>query len=167
MSVILHQNKYENFLLYLSFNKPFYIPISAEAITYIESKVITEILEKKKIIIRSKNIYTFSIRILDKNDPNTPKNIIMMSNKCGEFKFSHAFCTRDNINENEPLYKEVINLILKCIKLYFEKYYKKVKPEDYEAFLKQLDLNYLYSLPFPSLVPYGHISNNVVCILKK
>ncbi len=156
----------KKFQLYLSFSKHFYIPVSLEVISYIESKVITEILEKKKIITNSNSTYILSVKVSEKNYPNYPKDITIWDRKSGDYKLNGAVCSRDNINENEPLNKEIINLVLRCLKLFFEKYFKKVKPEDYEAFLKQIDLNYLYSLPFPSTVPQECFSGDVVYMPK-
>ncbi|RAJ05509.1 hypothetical protein LX64_02669 [Chitinophaga skermanii] len=56
----------------------------------------------------------------------------------------------DFIRDSEEPQLETIELMYRAIKLFVTSTYKKVKPEFIDALWREVDLNYLLSLPYPA-----------------
>ncbi|MBS1636809.1 MAG: hypothetical protein JST26_12910 [Bacteroidetes bacterium] len=141
------------FQLYVSFSKDFYIPISENVISYIEDKVVKELLYEGLASAGSRQGIVFTIHVSDSNYPNSPKDIVLWDKKGANNKLYGAVCSRDNINESRKQNEELINLIIHCVELFIEKYYKKIIRKQIERFKRTVDFQYLYQIPFPSEVP--------------
>jgi len=139
----------DKFQLYISQDKDFYIPISPSVITYIQNKIVTDLLIEKNIIINTKWIYIYTIRLSKTVFVDSSPRIVLYERVSGLKKLCGAIISRDVINENNSLNVELINAIISCVKLFFINNFKSFSEHDFENFNKSIDYDFLYKQDFP------------------
>lgn len=139
----------DKFQLYLSQDKEFYIPISPLVIEYLKEKIVMELLKDNKIILETKWVYIFTIKVSKTNFIDSVPRILLYERVSGLKKLCGAIISRDVINESKKLNEELINAIVSSLKLFFLSNFKKLKENNFDDFSKSIDYNFLFELEFP------------------
>jgi hypothetical protein len=139
----------DKFQLYLSQDKEFYIPISPLVIEYLKEKIVMELLKDNNIILETKWVYIFTIKVSKTNFIDSVPRILLYERVSGLKKLCGAIISRDVINESKNLNEELINAIVSSLKLFLLSSFKKLKENNFDDFSKSIDYNFLFELEFP------------------
>jgi len=141
-------------------------PVSYKVREYLESFIIKNVLEKKKIIIGSKWRVDLTLAFCIetsryKSDyiymPKTPQTVTKEGVKIYE-----ALIPLKLIKEAENQYLKTIELMYEAITIFFKTAYKKITQDLMSELWKNIDLDYLLSLPYPApLVEQKYITDLV------
>jgi hypothetical protein len=129
-------------------------PISYKIREYFEKFLSDNVLEKKKIIIGGKWTIYLSMLFVEEGARYTLKEVYMAKGSrtisAEAVKLYEILIPLKCIQEAKNPLLETIELMYEAIKIFITTTYKKVTPELMDELWKEVDLEYLLSLPYPA-----------------
>lgn len=131
-------------------------PISYKTREYFEQFLSDAVFEKKKIIIGGKWTIFLSMLFVEEGARFTLRDVYMAKGartiSADAIKIYEILIPLICIQEAENPLLKTVELMYEAIKKFLTTTYKKVTPELMDELWKQVDLDYLLSLPYPALL---------------
>ena len=129
-------------------------PISYKIREYFEQFLLQNVLEKKNIIVGGKWKVYLSMLFVEEGARYTLRDIYMAKSSrtisAENAKLYEILIPLKCIQETENPLLKTVELMYEAIKIFITTTFKKVTPELMNELWKQVDLNYLLSLPYPA-----------------
>ncbi|RAJ05513.1 hypothetical protein LX64_02673 [Chitinophaga skermanii] len=131
-------------------------PISHLVKEYFENFFLEKVLAEKGIIVGGKWKVSLAIHFQEKGPMATFEDMAFANGArtiaSESIKMYSAVIHYNLIKDAEKPYLQTIELIYKVVKVFITSTYKKVKPTFIDELWNEIDLNYLFSLPYPASI---------------
>lgn len=129
-------------------------PVSYRVREYFVNFLVDNLLKEKKLIIGGKWHINLTIYFVGEGKLGLPKNIVIGKSprtvSAEMTKLYEALIPVKLIQESDRPFLKTIELMYEALTVFFTATYKKITKEFMDELWKQVDLNYLLSLPYPA-----------------
>jgi hypothetical protein len=143
-----------------AWNGGFKPPISYKVREYFVAFIVSNILEKEKLIIGGKWHFNLTVYFVAEGRLGLPTNVVFAKTpktiSAESIKLYEALIPVKPIQQSDNPALKTIELMYEAISLFFTTVYKTITKEYMEMLWKEVDLDYLLSLPYPAPAEEQH-----------